>query len=129
VDHVKSCSYNCSNFMLVFWTFDCIFYVFLVILLFIFMVNKIWTFFFYNLIKIAAADQWLKENVHLKKKKNFLSPPMLAPSPGTKGGGLCFRHVKVYWVYLKLKIPWQCLFMHFIFLLRNYILIHKAGFT
>ena len=68
------------------------------------MVNKIWTFFFYNLIKIAAADQWLKENVHLKKK-NLLTPPMPVPSPGAKGGGLCFRHLKVYWVYLKAEYP------------------------
>ena len=67
-------------------------------------------------------------NVHLKKNKT-LPPPTPVPSPGSKGAGLCFRHVKVYWVYLKLKILWQCLFMHFIFLLRNYILIHKAGFT
>jgi hypothetical protein len=67
-------------------------------------------------------------NVHLRKKKT-LTPPTPVPSPGANGGGLCLRHVNVYWVYLKLKIPWPCLFMHFIFLLRNYILIHKAGFT
>ena len=43
-------------------------------------------------------------NVHLKKKKKLI-PPTPVPSPGGKGGGLRFRHVKVYWVYLKLEIP------------------------
>jgi hypothetical protein len=36
-------------------------------------------------------------NVHLKKKqKKTLIPPTPVPSPGGKGGGLRFRHVKVY---------------------------------
>jgi hypothetical protein len=36
-------------------------------------------------------------NVHLKKPKtNLLIPPTPVPSPGEKGGGLRFRHVKVY---------------------------------
>jgi hypothetical protein len=36
-------------------------------------------------------------NVHLKKKlKKKLIPPTPVPSPGGKGGGLRFRHVKVH---------------------------------
>jgi hypothetical protein len=32
----------------------------------------------------------------VKNKKKTLIPPTLVPSPGGKGGGLHFRHVKVY---------------------------------
>ena len=35
----------------------------------------------------------------------MIIPPTPVPSPGGKGGGLRFRHVKVYWVCLKLEIP------------------------
>jgi hypothetical protein len=68
------------------------------------MVNKIWTFFFYNLIKIAAADQWLKENVHLKKK-NLLTPPMPGPKPGCKRRRVMLQACKSLLSLLKAEYP------------------------
>ena len=59
----------------------------------------------------------------------MIIPPTPVPSPGGKGGGLRFMHVKVYWVYLKLEIHFclcQCLFMHFFIFtskLRAYVIL------
>jgi len=43
---------------------------------------------------LKRMNKSVVNNVHLKK--NTLTPPTPVPSPGAKGGGLCFRHVKVY---------------------------------
>jgi hypothetical protein len=65
-------------------------------------------------------------NVHFKKP---LIPSTPVPSPGAKGGGLRFRHVKVYWVYIKLEIPFLymsvSIYAFFIFTstLRAYVIL------
>ena len=44
----------------------------------------------------------------LKKTKKTLIPPTPVPSPGGKGGGLRFRHVKVHRVtYTPEKLKYQ----------------------
>ena len=68
-----------------------------------------WKIRLYHVIQLPVmTSDWKRMNKgvvnNVNKNKKTLIPPSPVRSPGAKGGWLRFRHVKVYWVYLKLEI-------------------------